>query len=59
VPPLPAIFARWLKEQNAGQPVRFEKVKPGDEQILPDREQRDLDGVPSALALPAPRRTSG
>jgi hypothetical protein len=30
---------------------RFEKVEPGDEQILPDREQRDLDGVPSFLAL--------
>jgi hypothetical protein len=46
-----AMFARWLKEQNAGQPVRYEKVKPGDEQILPPREQRDLDGVPSLLAL--------
>jgi hypothetical protein len=42
-------FARWLKEQNEGRPVRFEKVEPGDEQILPDREQRDLDALPSAL----------
>ena len=45
-----AMFARWLKEQNAGQPVRYEKVKPGDEQILPPREQLELDGVPSLLA---------
>ena len=30
---------------------RFEKVEPGDEQILEDREQRELDGVPSFLAL--------
>jgi hypothetical protein len=34
-----------------GRPVRYEKVEPGDEQILPDREQRDLDAVPSFLAL--------
>jgi hypothetical protein len=27
-------FARWLKEQNEGRPVRFEKVEPGDEEIL-------------------------
>jgi hypothetical protein len=51
-------FARWLQEQNEGRPVRFEKVEPGDEQILPDREQRDLDGVPSLLALRV-RRPSG
>jgi hypothetical protein len=44
-----AMFARWLKEQNAGQPVRFEKVEPGDEQILPEREQRELDALPSGL----------
>jgi hypothetical protein len=42
-------FARWLKEQNEGRPVRFEKVEPGDEQILPDREQRELDALPSGL----------
>ena len=30
---------------------RFEEVGPGDEQILEDREQRDLDAVPSFLAL--------
>ncbi len=33
-------FARWLQEQNEGRPVRYEKAEPGDEQILPDREQR-------------------
>lgn len=32
-----------------GPPVRFEKVEPGDEQILEDQEQRDLDSLPSAL----------
>jgi hypothetical protein len=43
------MLARWLKEQNAGRPVRFEKVKPSDERILPPREQRELDALPSAL----------
>lgn len=42
-------FARWLKEQNEGRPVRYEKVEPGDEQILPPREQRELDALPSGL----------
>ena len=42
-------FARWLKEQNEGRPVRYEKVEPGEEQILPDREQRELDALPSRL----------
>jgi hypothetical protein len=28
---------------------RFEKVEPGDEQILPPREQRELDALPSGL----------
>jgi rubrerythrin len=37
-------FARWLEEQM-GRPVRYEKVEPGEEQILPPREQRELDGV--------------
>ena len=41
-------FARWLEEQR-GRPVRYEKVKPGDEQILPPREQRELDALPSGL----------
>ena len=48
----PEEIARWLAEQ-AGRPVRFEKVEPGDEQILEDREQRELDGVPSLLATRA------
>jgi hypothetical protein len=30
-------FARWLKEQNESRTVRYEKVEPGDEQILEDR----------------------
>lgn len=47
-------LALWLQAQNESRPVRFEKVAPGDEQILPPREQRDLDGVPSFLALPTP-----
>jgi hypothetical protein len=41
-------FTRWLEEQ-IGAPVRVEKVEPGDEQILPDPEQRELDALPSAL----------
>ena len=32
-----------------GRPVRYEKVEPGDEQILPPREQRELDGLPSGF----------
>lgn len=43
-------FARWLSEQT-GEPVRFEEVEPGAEQTLEDREQRELDAVPSFLAL--------
>jgi hypothetical protein len=30
----PEAIARWLSER-AGRPIRSEKVKPGDEQILP------------------------
>lgn len=45
----PAAFARWLGEQTGSSPVRFEKVERGDEQILPDGEQRELDSLPSAL----------
>ena len=41
-------IAHWLGEQK-GEPVRFEKVEPGDEQILPEREQRELDALPSGL----------
>jgi hypothetical protein len=44
----PEEIARWLAKQ-AGRPIRFEKVKPGDEQILPPREQRELDALPSGL----------
>jgi len=36
--------------ERRGEPVRFEKVVPGDEQILEDREQRELDGADSLLA---------
>jgi hypothetical protein len=41
----------WLS-QRTGRPIRFERVEPSDEQILPDQEQRELDAVPSRLALP-------
>jgi|Tabmets5t2r1_1033131.scaffolds.fasta_scaffold119323_2 hypothetical protein len=44
----PEAIARWLREK-AGRPIRYEKVKPGDEQILPPREQRELDALPSWL----------
>lgn len=43
----PAV-TQWLEEQM-GRPVRYEKVEHGDEQILPPREQRELDALPSAL----------
>lgn len=54
----PGAIARWLKEQNGGRPVRFEKVEPGDEQILEDREQRELDRCALALGAPARARLS-
>jgi hypothetical protein len=41
-------IARWLSE-SAGRPIRFEKVEPGNEQVLPPREQRELDALPSGL----------
>jgi hypothetical protein len=43
-------FADWLAIVN-GRPVPHEKVSPGEEQILGDRSQRELDEVPSFLAL--------
>jgi len=46
-----AAFARWIAEQTGGGPPRFEKVEPGNERILEDREERDLDAAPSFLAL--------
>jgi hypothetical protein len=48
---IPAAFALWIAEITGGPVPRFEKVEPGDEQILPDAEQRELDSVPSALEL--------
>ena len=48
-PEWPEAFARWIAERTGGPEPRFEKVEPGDEQILEDREQRELDGVRSAL----------
>jgi hypothetical protein len=45
----PAAFALWIAAQTGGPVPRFEKVKPGDEQILPRREQRELDALPSGL----------
>ncbi len=43
-------IAHWL-EQRTGREVRFEKVEAGDEQLLPGREQRELDALPSVLEL--------
>ena len=40
---------RWLGGQTGGPPVPFEKVEPGDEEILPERERRELDALPSGL----------
>jgi hypothetical protein len=45
-----ARIARWLGERTGRPPLRYEKVQPGDEQVLPDREQRELDALPSRLA---------
>ena len=47
----PEAFARWIADRTDGPVPRFEWVAPGDEQILEDREQRDLDGVPSFFAI--------
>ena len=44
----PESFALWLREQ-AGRPIRWEKVEPGGEQILPPREQREFDSLASGL----------
>lgn len=44
-----AEIARWLKREG-GAFVTVERVEPGDEQVLPDREQRELDALPSRLA---------
>lgn len=44
-------IARWLSERT-DRPVDFEPVEPGDEQILPPREQRELDALPPRVALP-------
>jgi hypothetical protein len=52
----PEAFSRWIAEHTGQPPPRFEKVEPGDEQIFEDPEQRELDGVPSLLALRARRR---
>jgi hypothetical protein len=51
---------RPLDRRAHGRPgARFEKVEPGDEQILEDKEQRDLDAVSSFLALRADGDASG
>jgi hypothetical protein len=55
----PEAFALWIAEQTGGAQPKFEKVEPGDEQILPPREQRELDGVPSRLALRYDEDASG
>ena len=46
----PAAFPLWIAERTGGPVPRFEKVEPGAEQVLPDREQRELDSLPSRLA---------
>jgi hypothetical protein len=44
-----AEIARWLGERAGDAPLRYERVAPGNEHVLPDREQRELDGMPSRL----------
>jgi hypothetical protein len=41
-------ITEWL-ERQAGRPIAVERVAPGDERVLPAREQRELDAVPSRL----------
>jgi hypothetical protein len=36
--------------QRAASPIRVERVEPGEEVVLPDREQRELDALPSRLS---------
>lgn len=38
-------------QNRVRRPVTFEQVEPRDEQALPDAEQRELDAVPSRLAV--------
>jgi hypothetical protein len=45
----PEAFANWIAERTGGPVPGFEKVEPGDEQIPPPREQRELDALPSGL----------
>jgi hypothetical protein len=42
------LFAAWLKEQNEANRSASRRSS-RDEQILPSREQRDLDALPSGL----------
>jgi hypothetical protein len=46
---VPAAFAHWLGEQMERTPLRFQKVEPGDEQVLPPIEQREIAALPSGL----------
>ena len=46
---LPEAYARWIAERTGGPVPRFEKVEAGQEQILEEWEQRELDALPSAL----------
>jgi hypothetical protein len=55
----PEAFARWIAERTGGPVPRFEEVEPGDEQILEDPEQRDLDAGPSFQALRDDEDASG
>lgn len=41
-------IAEWL-ERETGTPVSVERVEAGEEQVLPAREQRELDALPSRL----------
>jgi hypothetical protein len=47
----PAAFALWIAEVTGGPVPRFEKVERETSKVLPDREQRELDSLPSRLAI--------
>lgn len=43
------LIARSLGERTGRPPLRYERVEPGGEHVLPDAEQRELDALPSRL----------
>jgi hypothetical protein len=53
----PDALALWVAKQTDGRVPDSGRVAPGGEQILPDRLQRELNGVSSFLSLLADEGT--